>query len=303
MSATMNAKKLSEYFSNCPIIEVPGRTFPVQVSYLEDVIEQTGYQIEAGSRYLKEDRYLVIPVHSMLTNAVQETAFRRPPPGVRKIILATNIAETGITIPDVTTVIDTGKSKEIRYDEKRQMTSLEECFVARANAKQRSGRAGRVQPGVCYRLFTKLQYEAMDDYQLPEMCRLPLEDLCLRTKVRYHGKVDSFLKEALDPPKSSAIATAVTLLKEVGAFDESEELTPLGEHLAKLPIDVRLGKMLVYATTFSCLDPVLTIAAAAGFKSIFVQSYGGQDSQDMAMREFALGDSDMLTTYNAYREW
>ncbi|RKP07362.1 P-loop containing nucleoside triphosphate hydrolase protein, partial [Thamnocephalis sphaerospora] len=386
MSATVDAQRFAAYFQGCPIISIPGRTFPVDVHYLEDVVELTGnigaigldeedlelggdalypeqflhgsysngtrrtlnrmdenrinyeliialleylcsntaegtqddailiflpgmpeirtlhQMLSANKRFANTKRFLTIPVHSLLAGPSQELAFRRPPPGVRKIILATNIAETGITIPDVTTVIDTGKAKEIR--QKRQVTMLEERFVARANARQRRGRAGRVQEGVCFHLFTKHRHDTMMiEYQLPEMLRLPLEELCLRIKVYGYGAVDRFLADALDPPKPAAVETAIRLLKEVGAFNEEEALTPLGEHLAKLPIDVRLAKMLVYATVFRCLDPILTIAAAMSFKSIFVQSYDRQREVDTATNAFRMGDSDMLTRYNAYCAW
>jgi HrpA-like RNA helicase len=131
----------------------------------------------------------------------------------------------------------------------------------------------------------------MAEYQLPEMLRLPLEELCLRIKVYGYDSIEAFLAEALDPPRPGTVETAIQLLQEVGALDDKQDLTPLGEHIAKLPVDVRLAKMLIYAAIFRCLDPVLTIAAVLSYKSIFLRPFDKQQEADKAMRSFATGKS------------
>ena len=180
--------------------------------------------------------WLIYPLHSTISSEEQQAAFVIPPAGMRKIVIATNIAETGVTIPDITCVIDTGKHKEMRFDERRQLSRLTQSFISRANAKQRRGRAGRVQEGLCFHLFTKYRHDnIMVDQQTPEMLRLSLQDLVMRTKICKLGDIEKTLSEALDPPSSRNIRRSIDALIEVDALTLSEELTPLGSQLAKLP--------------------------------------------------------------------
>jgi len=248
--------------------------------------------------------WLIYPLHSTIASEDQEQAFLIPPPGMRKIVLATNIAETGITIPDVTAVIDTGKHKEMRFDEKRQLSRLSETFVSQANAKQRRGRAGRVQPGICFHLFTKARHEtSMADQQTPEIMRLSLQDLVLRVKICNLGDVEEVLTSALDSPTPKNIRRAVDSLVDAKALTQGEGLTPLGRQLAKLPLDVYLGKLVLLGSIFGCLDAALTIAALLSSKSPFVSPYGSEGEAKRARLFFKRGDSDLLTGYNAYSAW
>ncbi|KAG6820381.1 hypothetical protein H0H93_001352 [Arthromyces matolae] len=234
--------------------------------------------------------FKLFPLHSTLSSENQSAVFELPPEGVRKIVIATNIAETGITIPDITCVIDTGKHREMRFDEKRQMSRLVETFIARSNAAQRRGRAGRVQNGLCFHLFTKLRHDTqMADNPLPEMTRLSLSDLALRIKimkVKLGSSIEDVLSRALDPPAPINVQRAVSMLVEVGALTSSEEITPMGRLLSKLPTDVHLGKFLLTATLFRCLDPALTIAAALNSKSPFVTPFGLEQEADRAKQTF-----------------
>ncbi len=165
---------------------------------------------------------------------------------MRKIVIATNIAETGITIPDITCVIDSGKHREMRYDEKRQISRLVECFIARSNAKQRRGRAGRVQEGICFHLFTKYRHDSyLDEHPLPEMLRLSLQDLALKLKImkiKIGTSIENALSQALDPPSAANVQRAIAALVEVKALTSTEEITHLGRHLSKMPLDVHMGK-------------------------------------------------------------
>ncbi|KAL2162528.1 hypothetical protein VTH06DRAFT_7442 [Thermothelomyces fergusii] len=249
--------------------------------------------------------WLVYPMHSSIASEEQEAAFHVPPPGMRKIVLATNIAETGITIPDVTCVIDTGKHREMHFDERRQMSRLVDSFISRANAKQRRGRAGRVQEGLCFHLFTKYRHDRlMNDQQTPEMLRLSLQDLAIRVKMCKIGGIEETLSQALDPPSAKNIRRAVDALVDVRALTPTtEELTPLGMQLARLPLDVFLGKLILLGAVFKCLDMAITVAAILSSKSPFVAPFGQRNQADSVRRGFRKGDSDLLTVYNAYTAW
>lgn len=246
----------------------------------------------------------IFPLHSTIATEDQERAFLVPPEGVRKIVLATNIAETGITIPDVTCVIDTGKHREMRFDERRQLSRLIDTFISKANAKQRRGRAGRVQEGLCFHLFTKYRHDhLMSDQQTPEMLRLSLQDLAIRVKICKIGGIEETLGEALDAPSAKNIRRAIDALVDVRALTSTEELTPLGHQLARLPLDVFLGKLILQGTIFKCLDMAITVAAILSSKSPFTAPFGQRSQADQARKAFRRGDSDLLTVYNAYLGW
>lgn len=396
MSATVDSERFSKYFGGAKVLNVPGRTFPVNVNYLEDAVELTGhtvdkqvkervvelddddeadvasdtslkpellktlqhysrrtrntlsqineYQIDfdlivslisriaadpnyvhfskailvflpgiadirslndmlLGDKYFQKN-WLVYPLHSTIASEDQEAAFLIPPHGYRKIVLATNIAETGITIPDVTCVIDTGKHREMRFDERRQLSRLIDTFIARANAKQRRGRAGRVQEGLCFHLFTKYRHDSiMSDSQTPEMLRLSLQELAIRIKVCKIGGIEATLSEALDPPSAKNTRRAVDALIDVRALTAGEDLTPLGHQLARLPLDVFLGKLVLLGTIFKCLDMAVTVAAILSSKSPFVAPFGQRSQADAVRLAYRKADSDLLTVYNAYLAW
>ncbi|KAF3926382.1 hypothetical protein AA313_de0203528 [Arthrobotrys entomopaga] len=243
-------------------------------------------------------------LHSTIATEEQEQAFLLPPEGFRKVVLATNIAETGITIPDITCVVDTCKSKEMRFDEKKQLSRLIETFISKANAKQRRGRAGRVQEGLCFHLVTRERYNTyFAEQQVPEMLRLSLQDLVLRIKICNLGGIEETLSLALDPPTPKNVARAIDSLLEVKALTPNEELTPLGRHLAQLPLDVYLGKLLLLSTVYGCVDVCVTIAAILSSKSPWVQPFGKREQAEIARLTWKSGDSDLLTTYYAYCGW
>ncbi|XP_006206062.1 ATP-dependent RNA helicase DHX29 isoform X1 [Vicugna pacos] len=413
MSATVDSEKFSTYFTHCPILRISGRSYPVEVFHLEDIIEETGFVLEKDSEYCQKfleeeeeitinvtskaggtnkyqeyipvqtgtsadlnpfyqkysartqhailymnphkinldlilelltyldrspqfknvegavliflpglahiqqlydllstdrrffsDRYKVIALHSILSTQDQAAAFTLPPQGVRKIVLATNIAETGITIPDVVFVIDTGRTKENKYHESSQMSSLVEIFVSKASALQRQGRAGRVRDGFCFRMYTRERFEGFMDYSVPEILRVPLEELCLHIMKCNLGSPEDFLSKALDPPQLQVISNAMNLLRKIGACELNEpKLTPLGQHLAALPVNVKIGKMLIFGAIFGCLDPVATLAAVMTEKSPFTTPIGRKDEADLAKSALAMADSDHLTIYSAYLGW
>uniref|UniRef100_A0A3B4FDD7 ATP-dependent RNA helicase DHX29 n=1 Tax=Pundamilia nyererei TaxID=303518 RepID=A0A3B4FDD7_9CICH len=414
MSATVDCDKFSNYFNRCPVISIPGRTFPVEVFHLEDIVEQTGYVLEKDSEYsqkiLEEEeevtisvtqkggktlqhqevivrdsssgwdlgpdldhfssrtrhvlqymnpnkinmdllvdlidyldkapqfvdvdgailvflpglahiqqlfdllssdkrfrdktRYRIVALHSTLSSKDQAAAFTVPPSGVRKIVLSTNIAETGVTIPDVVFVIDTGKTKENKYHESSQMSSLVETFISKASALQRQGRAGRVRNGFCFRLYPKYRFDIFMDYSIPEILRVPLEELCLHIMKCQYGSPEDFLSRALDAPQPQSVSNAVNLLRKIGACHPDDHiLTPLGHHLASLPVNVKIGKMLIYGAILGCLEPIAIIAAAITEKSPFFTPMNRKEEANLAKAALAIANSDHLTIYNAYLGW
>ncbi|KAJ2740515.1 hypothetical protein GGI20_005762, partial [Coemansia sp. BCRC 34301] len=241
------------------------------------------------------------------TATFTDVAFAPVAPGCRKIVLATNVAETGITIPDVTVVVDCGVSNQVHWDHRRRVTALSTRTVSRANVRQRAGRAGRVQAGLALCLFTEPQLAAMAEFELPEMQRLPLAALCLQAKA--HGVRDAmqFLQLALDPPPQSAVAHALAELQASGALDENEMLTPIGRHLCALPVDLHVAKLLVAASLFNCLDPALTLAAALSATSSIVPTTGvhrrfPEKFLPYVEKQSALS-SDFLATLAVYEDW
>ena len=250
-----------------------------------------------------QSKWRVYPLHSTLSNQEQSRVFEVMPRGVRKVVIATNIAETSITIEDISFVIDSGRHKENHYDPINKMPQLLETWVARANSRQRRGRAGRVKQGSCFFMYTRVRRDKMLPFQIPEILRVPLDELCLQIKLQQLGDVKEFLSKAIEPPSKDAVEQAVITLQELRALDMKEFLTPLGYHLAALPVNVRIGKMLLYATIFQCLDPVLTIAAGLGYRSPFVAPFEKRDEADKLRRKFAVHKSDHLTLLKAYNGW
>ncbi|KAF8561286.1 hypothetical protein P879_08573 [Paragonimus westermani] len=452
MSATLNADEISAYFSNCPKLHIPGRLFPVQTFFLEDVLRMTCFWLPDAAianmareqksyltrRYIGEglskgdarkatsgpnnefhkwlmeqqdqspnslkilrtvdvDAYpmsdlivhltnyilqtsdhgsilifvpgiaairetikqmrasnphlfgessnlvRIYPLHSQLAVSKQRGLFDPPPPGQRKVIIATNIAETSITIEDVVYVIDCGRIKVTNYDASSNTNSLAPMLVSRANAAQRRGRAGRVRLGFCYHLFSKFVYDnVMPEFLLPEMLRMRLEDVILRIKLLQLGPVSEFLANCMSPPDQKAVERTLHFLHEIqalnlsdGAFgkdcghlsrqqkkltarqlrrqrkqmarnatknanvivisDDEDDgkdansqseplpskgsyiglpgdnapLSPLGEHLARLPMNPQLAKLLILGALFGCLEPALAVASCLNYRDPF----------------------------------
>ncbi|XP_051766444.1 ATP-dependent RNA helicase DHX29 [Ctenopharyngodon idella] len=267
-------------------------------------IQQLHDLLTTDKRFSSKNRYKLVALHSTLSSQDQSSAFTVPPAGVRKIVLSTNIAETGVTIPDVVFVIDTGKTKENRYHESSQMSSLVETFVSKASALQRQGRAGRVREGFCFRLYPKFRFESFIDYSIPEILRVPLEELCLHIMKCEYGSPEDFLCRALDAPQPQAVCNAVSLLRKISACQQdSHTLTPLGHHLAALPVNVKIGKMLIFGAIFGCLEPIATIAAAMSEKSPFAIPMSRKEEANLAKSALAVANSDHMTIYNAYLGW
>lgn len=213
------------------------------------------------------------------------------------------MAETSITIEDIVAVIDTGRVKETTFDPTTNMVRLEEVWASRAACKQRRGRAGRVQAGKCYKLFTRNAEMKMLERPEPEIRRVPLEQLCLSVKAMGIHNVPEFIAGALTPPDSLAVDGAISLLGRMGALD-GNELTALGRHLSMIPADLRCGKLLVYGSIFGCLDACLTMASILTVRSPFVSPHGKRDEAKAARAPFgAGGQGDLIADLRAYDQF
>ncbi|KAJ1512202.1 hypothetical protein HMI54_008288 [Coelomomyces lativittatus] len=345
MSATLQGLSFSKFFPEAPTLEIPGKTFPVDMYFLEDVLTLIPYEPndtcqrevnwkkrdlpdgmvhedgipetfpEDHSPYiptsiqpvwdrldptvihyelivdliqyslptrpsilvfmpgLHEIQVLLTqlqripslwawPLHSSLSAAHQRQVFARAPSHLTKVIVATNLAETGITIDDITMVIDTGKAKITHYDSSAQLTRLSERFISKSNCMQRKGRAGRTRPGVYYALFSKYRFEQlMPPHETPEILRMPLESTILRMKWHGFDDLQKTFTQFMDAPKSSQVATAIQKLQTCRALDDEQRLTLLGQWLVQLPLDVELAKLLVFGAFYQCLSVVLTMIA------------------------------------------
>ncbi|GAB5366085.1 hypothetical protein AAMO2058_001114100 [Amorphochlora amoebiformis] len=272
----------------------------------------------------RPDRFKILPLHSAVAPHMQREIFKNPPRGVWKIVVSTNIAETSITIDDVLYVIDSGLAKEKAYDSHTKMSSLTSRFIAKAQARQRQGRAGRVRAGTCYRLFSMARYHNMADYQTPEMLRTPLEELVLQVKLlrldervqddiktkSKNSRIAAFLTLAIEPPNKSMIGSAIDLLRGVGALSDADlsgnyHLTPLGAVLANMPCDPRIAKMLVYSANLGCLSPVISIAASISYRNPFVMCLPFERERARKAK-LSLADgsqSDGIAMANAYSSW
>ena len=283
-----------------------------------DEIQRLLDEITTTSELTERFKLSVLPLHSMVAADEQRKVFTRPPPGVRKVVLATNIAETAVTIDDIVYVIDSGRIKEKSYDAHTGVSTLQATWVSKANEKQRAGRAGRVRPGFCYHMYSRSRAKSLATFQLPEMMRAPLEEICLQVKCLQRsnviasldtlGGVAEFLSRAVEPPLPIAVEAALKMLTELGALDKNERLTDLGRHLVQLPLHPRIGKMLIYASLFECLNPMLTVACSESYRAPFNipvddNAKKGYGAVRRRFAEMGGGGSDQLAIAAAYDEW
>ncbi|XP_051226894.1 DExH-box ATP-dependent RNA helicase DExH6 [Lolium perenne] len=274
-----------------------------------EAINKTRERLLASSIFRDSSKFHVLSLHSMIPSSEQRKVFQRPPAGVRKIILSTNIAETAVTIDDVVFVIDSGRMKEKSYDPYNSVSTLQTSWVSRASARQREGRAGRCQPGTCYHLYSRLRAASLQEYQTPEINRMPIEELCLQIKLLDPNcRIADFLKKTLDPPVSETVKNAITVLQDLGALTQDEQLTDLGEKLGSLPVHPSTSKMLLFAILMNCLDPALTLACAVDYRDPFVLPVDPDQRKraDAAKIELASlygGFSDQLAVVAAFDCW
>lgn len=255
-----------------------------------------------GVNFNDESKFRLHMLHSSM-DAAQAHVFLPVPPGCRKIILSTNIAETSITIPEVQYVVDTGKVNEKQYDQSRRISQYKCTWISKSNSKQRAGRAGRVQNGHYYALFPKERYDWMRPVAVPEILRSDLQEVCLNVKAQaIDFPVRDFLASALEPPSSKAVESSLRSLEALNALTPEEEITPLGRLLASLPVHPSLGKMIVLGIIFRCLDPMVVLGAAHSERCLFDRPLGARQSADKARFELAANSaSDYVAVLNAVR--
>ncbi|KAK7320141.1 hypothetical protein RJT34_04875 [Clitoria ternatea] len=288
----------------CHIVknERPGAVLVFMTGW--DDINSLKDQLRAHPLLGDQSQVLLLACHGSMASSEQRLIFENPEGGLRKIVLATNMAETSITINDVVFVVDCGKAKETSYDALNNTPCLLPSWISKAAARQRRGRAGRVQPGECYHLYPRCVYDAFADYQLPELLRTPLQSLCLQIKSLQLGSISEFLSKALQPPEPLSVQNAVDYLKIIGALDENENLTVLGHKLSMLPVEPKLGKMLILGAIFNCLDPVMTVVAGLSVRDPFVTPSDKKDLAESVKAQFAARDySDHLVLVRAYEGW
>ncbi len=323
-SATIDAERFSRHFDNAPVIEVSGRLYPVEMRYrpvagdsedttreeeeqaLADAVEELCREGEGdilvflpGEREIRDTAEVLrrrhpgvelLPLYARLSAPDQDRVFR--PGRERRIVLATNVAETSLTVPRIRYVVDTGLARVKRYSYRNKVEMLRVEPISRAAANQRAGRCGRVAQGVCIRLYSEEDFEKRPAFPDPELLRSSLASVILRAKSLSLGNVEEF--PFLDPPAPRAIADGYALLTELGAVDERNELTQLGGELARLPLDPRVGRMLVAARAEGCLEQLLIIAAALSVQDPRERPLERATAADERHAKFADERSDFL---------
>ncbi|KAJ7597041.1 P-loop containing nucleoside triphosphate hydrolase protein [Mycena floridula] len=260
-----------------------------------------------GLNFADTSKYAIHLLHSTIPLAEQQVIFDPPPEGVRRIILATNIAETSVTIPDVVYVVDTARLKEQRYDPERRIMSLVSAWVGASNLNQRAGRAGRHRSGDYYGILSRKHAEELNPYQTVEMSRVDLTNVVMHVKaLNFPGMaIQEVLASTIEPPATDRVTAAMDELQMVGALDAHQNLTSLGRVLLQLPVDVQVGRLVLYGSFFRCLDQALTLAAILSNRDPFVspmhlRAESREKKNSWSPEQFR---SDALATLNAYNAW
>ncbi|KAK3306704.1 ATP-dependent RNA helicase DHX8 [Chaetomium strumarium] len=336
-SATLDADKFSEYFNSCPIFTIPGRTFPVEILYSREpesdyldaalttvmqihlsepmgdiLLFLTGQEeIDTACEILYErmkalgpgvPELIILPVYSALPSEMQSRIFEPAPPGSRKVVVATNIAETSITIDFIHYVVDPGFVKQNAYDPKLGMDSLVVTPISQAQANQRAGRAGRTGPGKCFRLYTEAAYQSeMLRTTIPDIQRQNLSNTILLLKAM--GINDLLRFDFMDPPPVNSMLTALEELYALGALDDEGLLTRLGRKMADFPMDPALSKVLIASVDKSCSDEMVTIVSMLNLQQIFYRPKEKQNQADQKKAKFHDPSGDHLTLLNVYNSW
>ncbi|KAJ2120204.1 Pre-mRNA-splicing factor ATP-dependent RNA helicase PRP16 [Coemansia sp. RSA 720] len=333
-SATMNAQRFADFFGNAPVFTIPGRTFPVDVmfsksaceDYVDSAVRQvltihlsqppgdilvfmTGQEdVEVCCEALRErlgaidgaKPLVVLPIYSQLPADLQARIFERSK--TRKVVVATNIAETSLTVDGVRYVVDTGYYKLKVYNPRIGMDSLQITPISQANANQRSGRAGRTEPGVAYRLYTERAYKhEMYASPIPEIQRTNLAYVVMLLKSIGVNNLLDF--DFLDPPPQDTIKTSMYQLWTLGSLDNTGHITQLGRKMVELPLDPAPAKMLVTAYTLGCTSEVVTIVSMLAVPTVFYRPKERLDESDAAREKFFVPESDHLTLLNVYNQW
>ncbi|XP_026469913.1 pre-mRNA-splicing factor ATP-dependent RNA helicase DHX16-like [Ctenocephalides felis] len=337
-SATLDAEKFSNFFDDAPIFRIPGRRFPVDIYYTrapeadyvdacvvsvlqihatqplgdilvfltgQDEIETCNEMLQDRVKRLgsKLKELIILPVYANLPSDLQAKIFEPTPPGARKVILATNIAETSLTIDNIIYVIDPGFAKQNNFNSRTGMESLMVVPISKASANQRAGRAGRVAAGKCFRLYTAWAYaHELEDNTIPEIQRINLGNAVLTLKAL--GINDLVHFDFLDPPPHETLVLALEQLYALGALNHHGELTKLGRRMAEFPVDPMMAKMLLASEKYKCSEEIVTIAAMLSVNgAIFYRPKDKIIHADTARKNFNHIGGDHLSLLNVYNQW
>jgi ATP-dependent helicase HrpA len=322
-SATIDAERFSRHFDGAPVIEVSGRLYPVEVRYHPfegqdddtDLNDAIGDAVEDLARLGQGDVLVFLPGEREIREAAEALRKRHPPHteilplfarlsaeeqgrvfrahGGRRIVLATNVAETSLTVPGVRYVVDSGLARVKRYSYRNKVEQLRVESVSQASAKQRAGRCGRVASGVCVRLYAEDEFQRRPAFTDPEVLRSSLANVILRMKSLGLGAIEDF--PFIDPPVPRAIQDGYALLAELGAVDDANELTETGRQLAKLPVDPRIARMVLAARSENALREVLVIAAGLSVQDPRERPAERAGAADEAQKRFDDEKSDFLS--------
>jgi len=334
-SATMDSDKFANFFGGVPVFTIPGRTFPVETFYArttaEDFVDaavqqaltihvqqgkgdvlifMTGQEDIEATCYLLADRasqigencppLTILPIYSQLPSDLQAKIFEVSEK--RKIIVATNIAETSLTVDGIKFVIDSGYCKLKLYNPKMGMDSLQVTPISQANANQRRGRAGRTEPGMCWRLYTENAFfSEMLQMTIPEIQRTNLSNVVLLLKSMGVKNLLDF--GFMDPPPQDTILNSMFQLWMLGALDNLGDITPLGNKMAQFPLDPPLSKMLIVAQELGCSSEIMSVVSMLSVPSIFFRPKDRAEESDAAREKFFTPESDHLTFLNVYEQW
>ena len=329
-SATIDPERFSRHFGGAPIVEVSGRTYPVEVRYrpvadpedpdrdqtdaIGDAVEELLAEREgdvlvflSGEREIRDTADAltgrlradidVLPLYARLSTREQQRVFK--PHGGRRVVLATNVAETSLTVPGIRYVVDPGTARISRYSARLKVQRLPIEPISQASADQRKGRCGRVAEGICVRLFTEEDFEERPRFTDPEILRTNLASVILQMAAAGLGDIEDF--PFLDPPDRRQVRDGVRLLQELAAFDGDERLTPLGRRLAQLPVDPRLGRMVLEADAHGCAGEVIVIAAALSIQDPRERPADKRAAADQSHARFSDEQSDFIAFLNLWR--
>jgi len=337
-SATMDSDKFSDFFGNVPIFQIPGRTFPVDVMFskttVEDYvdaavkqcvqthlgapegdilifmpgqedIEVTCDMINEKIEALKDDGVKplsVLPIYSQLPTDLQAKIFQKAEKGVRKVVVATNIAETSLTVDGIIYVIDTGYCKLKVFNPRIGMDALQVFPIAQANANQRAGRAGRTGPGQCFRIYPEKSFrEELLKTNVPEIQRTNLANVILLLKSL--GVQDLLKFHFMDPPPSENMMNSMYQLWILGSLDNTGQLTDLGRQMVEFPLDPALSKMVIVSVEMQCSAEMITIVSMLSVPSIFFRPKGREEDAIAKQEKFQVPESDHLTLLHVYQQW
>lgn len=337
-SATLDAEKFSEFFDDAPIFRIPGRRYPVDLYYTKapeaDYIDAcvvsilqihatqplgdilvflTGQEEIETCHEILQDRVkrlgsklrelLILPIYANLPSDMQAKIFDPTPPNARKVVLATNIAETSLTIDNIIYVIDPGFAKQNNFNSRTGMETLMVVPISKASANQRAGRAGRVAPGKCFRLYTAWAYKhELEENTVPEIQRINLGNAVLMLKAL--GINDLLHFDFLDPPPHETLVLALEQLYALGALNHHGELTKLGRRMAEFPVDPMMAKMLLASEKYKCSEEIVTIAAMLSVNSaIFYRPKDKIIHADTARKNFNHMNGDHLSLLQVYIQW